>query len=124
MLTRERHAIVTICVDGGDISGVDRSHAGEVKGVGKGVGMAQLPAQYERAIGGPGGPIRIAVMPKRQGQLDKGADPDVLPVAKGVIAMLGSGDFFGESALAGRRVRVQRATAVMATTVRSCRNNR
>ena len=27
-------------------------------------------------------------MPKRPGQLDKGADPDVLPVVKGEIAML------------------------------------
>jgi hypothetical protein len=28
-------------------------------------------------------------MPKRPGQLDKGGDPDVLPVMKGVIATLG-----------------------------------
>src|SRR4029077_7213997 len=52
------------------------------------VGMSQLPAQCERTIGSSGGLIRIAAMPERQGQMDKGADPDVLPVAKGVIAML------------------------------------
>ena len=28
------------------------------------------------------------MMPKRPGQLDKGADPDVLPVVKGATAML------------------------------------
>ena len=39
-------------------------------------------------IGGSGGLIRIAAMPKRPGQTDKGADPDVLPVAKGGIAVL------------------------------------
>ena len=50
--------------------------------------MPQLPAIGERAIGSSGRPIRIAAMPKRPGQLDKGADPDVLPVAKDVIAML------------------------------------
>src|SRR6516162_1088755 len=73
---------------GGDISGEGRGHSGEIKGVGKGVGMSQLPAQCERAIGSSGGLIRIAAMPKRQGQLDKGAEPDVLPIAKGGIAML------------------------------------
>jgi hypothetical protein len=50
--------------------------------------MSQLPAIGERAIGGSGRLIRIAAVPKRQRQLDKGADPDVLPVAKGGIAML------------------------------------
>ena len=52
---------------GGDISGEGRGHSGEIKGVGKGVGMSQLPAQCERAIGSSGGLIRIAAMPKRQG---------------------------------------------------------
>ena len=75
-------------MDGGDISGEDRGHAGVKKGVGKGVGMSQLPAQCEGTIGGPGGLIRIAAMPKRPGQVDKGADPDVLPVLKGGIAVL------------------------------------
>ena len=88
MVTREHHAIVAAGVDGGDISGEDRGQAGQPKGVGKGVGMSQLPAVRERAIGGSGGLIRIAAMPKRPGQDDKGADPDVLPVAKGGIAML------------------------------------
>ena len=50
--------------------------------------MSQLPAIGERSIGSPGGPIRIAAMPKRYGQRDKGADPDVLPVGKGGIAVL------------------------------------
>ena len=50
--------------------------------------MTQLPAQCERTIGCSGGLIRIAVMPERPGQHDKGADPDVLPIAKNVIAML------------------------------------
>jgi len=75
-------------VDGGDISGKDRGLAGQRKGVGKGVGMSQLPAQCERALGSPGGLIGIAAMPERPGQHDKGADPDVLPVVKGGIAML------------------------------------
>ena len=88
MFTRECHAIVAVGADGGDISGEDRGHAGVIKGVGKGVGMAQLPAICERAIGSSGGLIRIAAMPERPGQLDKGADPDVLPVVKGGIAML------------------------------------
>jgi hypothetical protein len=34
------------------------------------------------------GLIRIAAMPKRPGQHDKGADPDVLPVVEGGIAVL------------------------------------
>ena len=88
VFTREPHAIVGTGVDRGDISGEDRGDAGQRKGVGKGVGMAQLPAVRERAIGGSGGLIRIAAMPERMGQDDKGADPDVLPVAKGRIAML------------------------------------
>jgi len=88
VFTRERHAIVAVGVDGGDISGEDCGHSGEIKGVGKGVGMTQFPAQCERTIGSSGGLIRITAMPKRPGQLDKGADPDVLPVAKGGIAML------------------------------------
>jgi hypothetical protein len=50
--------------------------------------MSQLPAVRERAISGSGGLIRIAAMPERPGQLDKGADPDILPVVKGGIAML------------------------------------
>src|SRR5215813_9798806 len=89
VFTRERHAIVAIGAGGGDISGKDRCLAGTCKGVGKGVGVSQLPAIGERAIGGSGGLIRIAAMPKRYGQHDKGADPDVLPVAKDVIAMRG-----------------------------------
>ena len=88
MFTRECHAIASVAMDGGDISGEDRGHAGMREGVGKGVGVSQLPAQCERAIDGSGGPIRIAAMPKRPGQDDKGADPDILPVAKGVIAVL------------------------------------
>jgi hypothetical protein len=51
------------------------------------VGMAQLPAVCERTIGSSGGLIRIAAMPEGPGQEDKGADPDVLPIAKGGIAM-------------------------------------
>jgi hypothetical protein len=50
--------------------------------------MSQLPAVRERAIGSSGGLIRIAAMPERPAQLNKGADPDVLPVAKGGIAVL------------------------------------
>src|SRR6516164_11769930 len=88
VFTRERHAITAVGVNGGDIPGEDRGYAGKIKGVGKGVGMPQLPAICERTIGGAGGLIGIAAMPKRPGQDDKGADPDVLPVAKGVIAML------------------------------------
>ena len=88
VFTRERHAIVAAGADGGDIVGEGRGRAGQPKGVGKGVGMSQLPAQCERAIGSTGGPIRIAAMPEHPGQLDKGADADVLPVAKGGIAML------------------------------------
>jgi len=56
--------------------------------VGKGVGVSQLPAQCERTIGSSGGLISIAAMPERPRQHDKGADPDVRPVAKGGIAML------------------------------------
>ena len=50
--------------------------------------MAQLLAVRERTIGSSGGLIRIAAMPEGHGQLDKGADPDVLPIAKGGIAVL------------------------------------
>ena len=75
-------------MDGGDITGKDPGHAGETKGVGKGVGMSQLPAVRESTIGSSGGLIRIAAMPKRPGQMDKGADPDVLPVVKGGITVL------------------------------------
>src|SRR5215831_9863499 len=50
--------------------------------------MSQFPAVPERTIGGSGGLIRIAAMPKRPRQDGKGADPDVLPVVKGGIAML------------------------------------
>jgi hypothetical protein len=88
VFARDRHAVLGVGVDGGDISGEDRGPAGERKGVGKGVGMSQLPAVRERAIGSPGRLIRIAAMPKRQGQHGKGEDPDVLPVVKGGIAML------------------------------------
>ena len=88
MFTRERHAIIAMGIGGGDISGEDRGHSGVIKGVGKGVTMSQLPAVCERAIGSPGGLIRIAAIPKRPRQAGNGADPGVLPVAKGVIAML------------------------------------
>jgi hypothetical protein len=88
VLTRERHAIIAVGADGGDISGEDRGYAGQPMGVGKGMGMCQLPAQCERAIGSARRLIRIAAMPKRPGQHDKGADPDVRPVVKGGIAML------------------------------------
>ena len=88
VFTRERHAFVAVGVGGGDVSGEDRGPAGQRKGMGKGVGMSQLPAVCERAIGSSGGLIRIAAMPKRPGQLHKGGDPDVLPVLKGGIAML------------------------------------
>ena len=64
VFTRERHAIVAAGVAGRDISGEHRGDAGEIKGVSKGVGMAQLPAQCERAIGGSGGPVGIAAMPE------------------------------------------------------------
>src|SRR6516164_1914211 len=88
VFTRERHAITAVGVNGGDISGEDRGYAGKIKGVGKGVGMPQLPAIRERTIGSAGGLIGIAAMPKRPGQDDKSADPDVLPVVKGGIAVL------------------------------------
>ena len=88
MFIRDRHAIVAVGAGGGRISGEDRGHPGEIKGLGKGVGMSQLPAVRERAIGGSGGLIRIAAMPERPGQDDKGADPDVLPIVKGGIAVL------------------------------------
>ena len=88
MFTGERHALVVVGVDGGHIAGEGCGPGGVTKGGGKGVGMSQLPAQCEGTIGGPGGLIRIAAMPKRPGRLDKNADPDVLPVAKGGIAML------------------------------------
>ena len=88
MFTRDCHAIVAAGAGGDDIAGKDRGPTGKREGVGKGGGMSQLPAQCERAIDGLGGPIRIAAMPKRIGQDDKGADPDVLPVAKGGIAVL------------------------------------
>ena len=84
----ERHTIITIGVDGGDISREDRGPARQCKAMGKGVGMSQLPAQCERTIGSSSGLIRIAAMPERPGQDDKGVDPDVLRVAKGVVAML------------------------------------
>src|SRR5262252_3137082 len=58
------------------------------EGVGKGVGMSQLPAVCERTIVSSGGLIRITAMPERPGQRDKGADPDVLPIAQRGIAML------------------------------------
>jgi hypothetical protein len=88
MFTRDLRAIVAVGAGCGNIPGEDRSHAGVIKGVGKGMGVSQLPAIRERTIGSSGGPIRIATLPKRQGQDDKGADPDVQPVAKGGIAML------------------------------------
>jgi hypothetical protein len=60
VFTRERHAIIAVRVDGGNIPGEDRSLSGKREGVGKGVGMAQLPAVRERAIGSSSGLIRIA----------------------------------------------------------------
>src|SRR6516162_11032649 len=63
VFTRERHAIVAVGVDRGDIPGEDRGRAGDIKGVVKGVGKSQFPAQCERAIGSPGGLIRITAMP-------------------------------------------------------------
>ena len=50
--------------------------------------MGQLPAIRERTIGSSGRLIRIAAMPECPGQHGKGADPDILPVVKGGIAML------------------------------------
>ena len=88
MFSRERHAIIAVGVDGGGVSGEDRGLAGETKGVAKGVGMSQLPAVRERTVGSSGGPIRIAAMPKRPGQHDISADPNVLTVVKGEIAVL------------------------------------
>ena len=86
VLTRERHAIIAIGADGGDIPGEDRGHPGMPEGVGKGVGMPQLPAQCERTIGSSRGLIRIAAMPERPGQDGKGADPDVQPVVPSSLA--------------------------------------
>src|SRR5207244_5878947 len=63
VFTRDCHAIVAVGAGGGDVSGEDRDHAGETKGVGKGVGMSQLPAVCERTSGSPGGLIRIAAVP-------------------------------------------------------------
>ena len=88
VFTRERYAFVAAGADGGDISGEDRGPAGVMKDVGKGVGMSQLPTVRERPIGSARGLIRIAAMPKRPGQLDKGADPDVPPIVQGEIAVL------------------------------------
>ena len=88
MFTGERHAIVATGADDGDISGEGRGLSGETKSVRKGVGMSQLPAVRERSIGSSYGLIRIAAMPERPGQLDKGVDPDVLTVVKGGIMML------------------------------------
>src|SRR5262245_30902870 len=88
VLTCERNALAAVGVDGGDISGEDRGPSGQTKGVGKGVGMSQLPAVRERATGSSGGLIGIAAMPKSPGQGGKGADPNVLPVPTGEIAML------------------------------------
>ena len=88
VFTRERHAIVAVGAGGGDISGEDRGHSGEIEGLSKGVGMSQLPAVRDRTIGSSGGLIRITAMPERRGQLDKGVDPDVLPVVKGGISVL------------------------------------
>src|SRR5262245_60723719 len=88
VFTRDRHAIVAAGVDGGDISSEDRGPAGQAKSVGKGVGMSQFPAVRERTFRGSGGLIRMAAMPKRPRQDGKGADPDVLPVVKGGIAVL------------------------------------
>jgi hypothetical protein len=88
VFARERHAVVAAGAGSGDISAEDRGHTGKMEGVGKGVGMSQLLAVRERTIGRPGGLIRIAAMPKRPGQDDEGADPDVQPVVKGGIAML------------------------------------
>ena len=51
VFSRERHAIVAAGADGGDISGEDRSPSSETQSVGKGVGMSQLQAVCERAIG-------------------------------------------------------------------------
>ena len=88
VFTRERHAVIAIGTGGGDISGEDCRYAGQRKGVGKGVGMSELPAIRERTIGSPGGLIRITAMPEHPRQMNKGADPDVLPVSKGGIAVL------------------------------------
>ena len=68
VFARDRLAIVAVGADGGDISGEDRGHAGKAQGVGKGVGMPQLSAIGEGAIGGPGGLIGIAAMPEQSAQ--------------------------------------------------------
>jgi hypothetical protein len=65
VLTRERNALVAVGVDGGDVSGEDRGLSGKREGEGKGVGMSQFSAVRDRTIGGSGGLIRIAAMPKR-----------------------------------------------------------
>jgi len=88
VFTRECHALVAAGRGGGDIPGEDPGRAGQTEALGEGVGMAQLPAQCERTIGSAGRTIRIATMPKRPGQLDKGGDPDVRSVAKSGIAVL------------------------------------
>ena len=67
MFIRERHAIIAVGADGGNVSGEERGYSGLMKGVGKGVGMSQLPTVRERTIGSSGGLIRIAAMPKRPG---------------------------------------------------------
>ena len=88
MFARDCHTIIAVGAGGGHISGEGSGHPDVIKGVGKGVGMSQLPAVRERTIGSSGGLIGIAAMPKRPGQDDKSADPDVLPVVEGGIAVL------------------------------------
>jgi hypothetical protein len=49
--------------------------------------MAQLPAVRDCTIGSSGGLISMTAMPKRPGQINKDADPDVLPIAQAGIAV-------------------------------------
>src|SRR6516165_11597775 len=65
VFTRKRHALVAVEMDGADIPGEDRGYAGQRQGVGKRVGMSQLPAICESPVGGSGRLIRVAAMPKR-----------------------------------------------------------
>ena len=87
MLIRERNILVRAGASLGDATGENRLHADVPKRIGERVGMSELPAVFECAIGSSGGLLGIAAMPERPRQIHEGADADVLAVASGEFAM-------------------------------------
>jgi hypothetical protein len=87
MFIRERNIFVGTGSSLVNATGENRLHTNVPKRIGERVGMSELPAVFECAIGSSSGLLGKAAMPERPRQIHEGANADVLAVASGEFAM-------------------------------------